>query len=100
MSFDPDDLPIGIASNWDSVAAQLRTFWVTGGHGEIFRADSREEDGDVPLALARVFGVARKAPDADERIKARYKTEAWKAQHRIHARESARRMRAAKKAAR
>lgn len=80
MTFELDDLPAGFESNWDAVAEHLRTYWFK------------------PTAATPRIGVARKAPDADERRKARYETAAWKAQHRVHARESARRRRAAKKA--
>lgn len=79
MTFDPEDLPTGYPDMWSPLVDALRTHRV------------------APIS-GQWIGVAMKAPDAAERRKARYKTEAWKAQHRKHARESARRRRAARKA--
>jgi len=78
LDFEPDDLPAGYPDMWSPLVDALRTHRV------------------VPVSGQRL-GVVMKAPDAEERRKARYKTEEWKAQHRIHAREHARRKRAARK---
>lgn len=80
MTFEPDDLPDGYPDIWGALVTAVSMWHVTGQH---------------------VHG-ALKLPDgeAEQRKKAREKTERWKEQHRRAARESARRRRAAKKAQR
>lgn len=79
MDFDEDDLPAGYQSLWDELVEALRTFPA--------RSVTKQQ-----------LGLAMKHPEAEAVMKQRYQTEKWKEQHRKHARESARRRRAAARA--
>lgn len=73
MSYDPDDLPQGIASNWDAVTAHLRTFGaVSASVIGVSRRDDMTDEATVAARKAAKAAREARAIEAHRRAARKY----------------------------